>query len=45
MMVVWMLTWAATTVIPTSLEVAMTEAIIFLILAIAGLTWEALANR
>ncbi|MEJ5998303.1 hypothetical protein [Corynebacterium sp. H130] len=45
MMVVWMLTWAATTVIPTSLEVAMTEAIIFLILAIAGPTWEALANR
>lgn len=45
MMALWTCAWVATVTLPTSLNVAMAEAIAFLILALAGPIWEAVANR
>ncbi|MEJ6013362.1 hypothetical protein WG936_05870 [Corynebacterium sp. H127] len=45
MMVLWTVTWTLTTILEPTLNVAMSLSTAFLLLAVAGPIWEAIANR
>ncbi|MFV8382058.1 hypothetical protein [Corynebacterium hindlerae] len=45
MMALWAITWVLATVLHASLDTAMFLSTIFLLLAVAGTTWEAIVNR